>query len=190
MTTLVLDSNSKAAILKSAWMIAKAAQLKNEVGTVREYFSESLKLAWKRFRSGSTMMLKAIELNANATKLHSDNSRVYLGASVSLKRTSLVVADEGLKRASMMFGNRRKWLNAWVRDDKYPTRTEEYRAELEYLNREDVSIKFINISEKQYIWLTKIFYNQTMAMYKDSIKTVQYNISKEGDTFMLTKSTK
>ncbi|MBC1290502.1 hypothetical protein [Listeria booriae] len=38
-------------IMKEAWRIAKEAVLFNGVGTAKEYFAESLKLAWSQYKS-------------------------------------------------------------------------------------------------------------------------------------------
>ncbi len=173
MRTISATQAINSTILRNAWAIARKAFATFNLGTVREYLAAALKQAWSEYKSKSSKLRAIAELNASATKLYSDNSRVFLGAELD-ENNDIVIAPKGLEVAAMLFGGARKNLNAWVRDEKMPEHTAELAHELRLMDSND-SVHVVTISEGQSNWLKKVMFNGFVAKVTRDNVDVSYS---------------
>lgn len=188
--TKQIENNSlRTLVMRSAWIMAKDAYNKHNIGTIKDYFKECLRLAWKRAKSTARSAIEARNYNKNADYLYSKNSHVFRGATFSMSRNNLVLAELGYYRAKDVIGGRRMHLNAWVRDNKYPKKTEIYKKQLDKLINPVNGFRGMLLSEKQYNMLFKMFYNSKMALKRDANKETEYTIYKTSKNYILLEKT-
>ena len=178
-----LNKNNKFNIMSNAWTIAKSSFAKYKVGTVKDYFKESLKQAWANFKANLKTFLKVTEYNMSCEKLYTDNSGQFKGAIIN-EFGLLTVADLAYDTAKdKLFGGAIRNMNAWANNDKFPSMTEIFRTSLEevdnYVNR-----KIVWISEAQTNWIKKLMYNDIVCFKQITANTmVSYRLGQHADGF-------